>query len=190
MGLPNMNIEIADGRNLLLVFSFSVEATKPVLGKWPNLQPQIIEILGSQPWLALELRRLGDDVLTHSNNPATVVVTIEETSESDWTNVRDEIAKLLEEAWFGYITVEIGRGVVFNGADKDPIELHDRAYTLEARPGSSIGPRCSTKSAGTFGCFVRVRFPELGNWKTMALTSHSVVLPSISSHPRAKDLGD
>lgn len=53
LGLPNMNIEIADGRALLPVFSFSVEATEPVLGKWPNLQLQVIEILGSQPWLAL-----------------------------------------------------------------------------------------------------------------------------------------
>lgn len=132
IGLANMNIEIADGRNLLPVFSFSVEATKSVLGKWPNLQPQIIEILWSQPWLALELRRLGDGVFTHSNNPATVVVI-----GIGLDQVRDEIAKLLEEAGFAYIAVEIGRGVVFNGADKDPIELHDRAYTLEASPGSS-----------------------------------------------------
>lgn len=187
LGLPNMNIEIADGRAVLPVFSFSVEATEPVLGKWPNLQPRIIEILGSQPWLALELLRRGDDLLTHSNNPVTVVVTIEETSESGWTNVRDEIATLLEEAECGYIAVEIGRGVVFNGADKDSRILTDHAYTLEARPGSSIGPRRSTKSAGTFGCFVRLRFPESDNWKTMGLTCHHVVLPSISIHPKAKE---
>lgn len=187
LGLLNMNIEIADGRALLPVFSFSVEATEPVLGKWPNLQPQIIEILGSQPWLALELLRRGDDLLTHNNNPVTVVVTIEETSESDWTNARDEIATLLEEAGFGYIAVEIGRGVISNGADKDSRILPDHAYRLEARPGSSIGPRRSTKSAGTFGCFVRLRFPKSDKWKTMGLTCHHVVLPSISIHPKVKE---
>lgn len=116
-----------------------------------------------------------------------MVITIEETSESDWTNIRDEIATLLEEAGLGYIAVEIGRGVVFNGADKDSRILPDYAYTLEARPGSSIGPRHSTKSAGTFGCFVRLRFPKSDNWKTMGLTCHHVVLPSISIPPKVKE---
>lgn len=92
--------------------------SEPVLGEWPVLKPQIIKILGSQPWLALELLRRGKG-LTHGDNLVTVVVTIEEMSESDWTSVRDEIAKLLEEAGLGYLAVEIGRGVVFNGADKD-----------------------------------------------------------------------
>ena len=186
LGLPDMNIEIADGRVLLPVFSFSVEATEPVLTKWQILESQIIKILGSQQWLALELLRRGTD-LTPSNNPVTVVVTIEETSESDWTCVRDEIAKLLEEARFGYVAVEIGRGVIFNGFDKDSRILPNNAYSLEARPGTSIGPRGSTKSAGTFGFFVRLRFPKSDSWQTMALTCHHVVLPSISVHPKAEE---
>ena len=92
----NINIEIADKRDLMPIFSFSVETTEPVLGKWPILKPQNIKILGSQPWMALELLRRGKD-LTHSDNLVTVVVRTEEPSDSDWTNFRDEIAKLLEE---------------------------------------------------------------------------------------------
>lgn len=187
LGLPGMNIEFADKRGLQPVFSFSVERTKPVFGKWPILRPQIIEILGSQPWLALELLRRGKDLLTHSNNPVTVVVTIKETSQPDWTNVRDEIAKLLEEAGFGYIAVEIGRGVVFNDANKNSRLLPDNAYSPEAKPGRSIGLRGSIESAGTFDCFVRLRFPKSDSWKIMALTCHHVVLPNISVHPRAKE---
>lgn len=187
LGMPNMNIEISDKRGLLPVISFPVEMTEPVLSKWHILRPQIIEILGSQRWLALELLRRGSDHLSHSNNPVTVVVTIEVASESDWTKVRDEIAKLLEEAGFGHVAVEIGRGVIFPYADKDARILPDNGYTLEVRPGGSIGPRGSTKSAGTFGCYVRLRFPKSDNWKTMALTCHHVVIPSNSSHPRAKE---
>lgn len=93
-----MNIEFSDKRGLLPVCSFPVEETERVLGKWPNLRPQIIGILGWQPWLALELLRRGKDLLTHSNNSVTVVLTVTETSQSDWANVRDEIAKQLEEA--------------------------------------------------------------------------------------------
>ena len=185
LGLPNMNIEIADGRALLPVLSFSVETAEPVLTEWPILEPQIIETLGSQPWLALELLRRGTD-LTPGNNPVMVVVTIEETSESDWTNVRDKIAKLLEESGFEYAAVEIGRGVTFKGFDKDPRILPINAYSLAARPGTSIGPRGSTKSAGTFGCFVRLRFPKSDNWQTMGLTCHHVVLPNNSVHPKAE----
>lgn len=187
LGLPNMNIEITDERGLLAVISFPVEMTEPVLVKWPILRPQIIEILGSQQWLALDLLRRGTDPLSHSNNPVTVVVTIEETSQSDWANVRDKIAKLLEDAGVGNVAVEIGRGVIFTDADQNSRLLPDNAYTLEARPGTSIGPQGSTRSAGTFGCFVKLRFPKSDNWKIMALTCHHVVLPNISVHPRAKE---
>ena len=116
-----------------------------------------------------------------------MVVTIKETSQFDWTNVRDEIAKLLEEAGSKYIAVEIGRGVVFKGADKNSRLLLDNAYTLEARPGRSIGPRGSTKSAGTFGFFLRLRFLKSDSWKIMALTCPHVVLPSISVHRKAME---
>lgn len=77
--------------------------------------------------MALELLRRGKD-LTHGNNPLTVVLTIEETSESDWTTVRGKMTKLLEEAGFEYIAVEIGRGVIFNGADKDSETAHERIH--------------------------------------------------------------
>lgn len=82
--------------------------------------------------------RINDEerTFTHSDNPVTVVVTVKETSQLDWTNIRDKIVKLLEEAGFKYIAVEIGRGVMFNGADKNSRFLPDNAYTLEARPGS------------------------------------------------------
>lgn len=186
LGLPNINIEIADEKALVPIFSSLVEMTEPIFTEWPILEPQIIEILGSQPWLTLELLRRGKD-LNHGNNPLTVVVTIEKTSESDWTPVRDKITKLLEEAGFEYIAVEIGRGVIFNGADKDSRMLPMNAYTLEARPGTSLGRRGSTKSAGTFGCFVRLRFPDSDDWQIMGLTCHHVVLPRSSAHPKAKE---
>lgn len=77
--------------------------------------------------------------------------------------------------------METGRGVVFNVADKDPIELHDHVYTLETRPGSSIGPGALQKAQGHSVVL------QSENCKKMALTSYSVVLPNISIHPKAKD---
>ncbi len=62
-----------------------------------------------------------------------------------------------------------------------PDLLPDNAYTL------GIGSRCSTKISGTFGCFVRLRFSESDNLKTMALTCHHIVLLSISIHPKVKE---
>lgn len=92
------------------------------------------------------------------------------------------LPRFLKRLGLEYIAVETGRGVVFNGADKDPIELHDHAYTLETRPGSSIGPGALQKAQGHSVVL------QSENWKTMALTIYSVVLPNISIHPKA--LGD
>lgn len=88
---------------------------------------------------------------------------------------------LLEEVGFGYIALETVRGVVLNGADKDPIELHDHVYTLKTRSGSSIRPGALQKAQGYFVVL------QSENWKIMALTSYRVVLPNISIYPKAKN---
>lgn len=64
---------------------------------WKILEPKILSLLGTKPWLALELLRRGQD-LSGQNNPITVVIKIEEHSNSDWSLVRDKIVKLLEDS--------------------------------------------------------------------------------------------
>ena len=59
---------------------------------------------------------------------------------------------LLEDSECAYVAVDIGRGIVFTGAQKDPRMLPEQAYNLPALPGTSIAPRGSSLSAGTFGC--------------------------------------
>lgn len=59
-GLFQANIELADERNLKLVFPFIVERTASILQKWPILEPKIMSILGTRPWLALELFKRGE----------------------------------------------------------------------------------------------------------------------------------
>lgn len=147
-------MELADERGLKPVFSFIVEPTSPILQKWPILEPKIVDILGTLPWLALELLRRGEH---RTDNTITVVITIQEKSDLDWTSVRDRIVKLLEDSECAYVAVEIGRGTVNTGGEKDSRILPKHAYSLPALPGSSIAPRGSSKSAGTFGCFVKIR---------------------------------
>lgn len=89
---------------------------------------------------------------------------------------------LLETNHFEEVAVEIGRGSIYRTAPKDTRYLLDDAYQTEARMGTSIGQSGNTNSAGTFGCYVRLRTSN-GKWQTFGLTCHHVVLPPSSNHP-------
>lgn len=93
-GLFQANVELADEGGLKPILSFIVERTASILQKRPIIEPKIVSLLGTRPWLALELLRRGQH-LTRSSNPITVVMTTEEESDSDWSFVRDEVVKLL-----------------------------------------------------------------------------------------------
>lgn len=148
----------------------------PILQKWQILRPKILSLLGTEPWLALELLRRGQD-LTGNNNPITVVIMIEEHSDSDWSLIRYRIVKLLEDSDCAYLAVEIGRGIVTTDAKKDPRNLPEQAYDLPALPGTIIAPRGSSISAGTFGCSLKVRQSSNHKWETKGITCHHVILP-------------
>lgn len=178
-GLFQANVELADARGLKPVLSFIVERTAPILQKWQILEPKILSLLGTESWLALELLRRGQD-LSGNNNPITVVITIEEhsNSDSDWSLIRDKIVKLLEDSECAYLAVEIGRGIIgTTAAEKDARILPEQAYNLAALPGTSIAPRGSSISAGTFGCYLKVRQSSNHQWETKGITCHHVILP-------------
>ena len=182
-GLRDVNVGIADTRGLKPRKSFTIGDGEPILAAWPNLESQIIEILGDNLWLAIELLRRGTDD-DGISNPITVVITINESSTSDWTVCRDRIASALEAAEFEYVAVEIGRGTISRFFEKDSRILPPSSYELVVRNGNSIGVKGSTVSAGTVGCFLKLK---LGNrWKTLGLTCHHVVLPSTTTHPLAR----
>ena len=58
---PNVSVEIADKRGLKPERSSTVGDGEPVLAASPNLESQIVEILGDTLWLAIELVRRGTD---------------------------------------------------------------------------------------------------------------------------------
>lgn len=175
-GLFQANVELADERGLKPVLSFVVERIAPILQEWHILEPKILSLLGTEPWLALELLRRGQD-LTGNNNPITVVITIEEQSDSDWSLIRDKVVNLLEDSGYADVAVEIGRGIVTTGTKKDPKILPEKAYNLPALPGTSIAPRGSSISAGTFGCFLKIRQSSNHKWQIKGITCHHVILP-------------
>lgn len=176
------NVEIADGRGLKPVESFGVAASERIYEAWPLLKKEVIRILGLRLWLALELLRRGKGD-TAEENPITIVITIDRSPQPDWTEVRERIVDLLESNHFEDVAVEIGRGSICRTAQKDSRLLWTDAYQMKAQMGTSIGPIGNVKSAGTFGCYVRIRSSADDEWQTFGLTCHHVVLPPSIKHP-------
>ena len=180
--LPDVSVEIADVRGLQTVRSFAVNPQDMIYKSWPSIKKPIIEILGPRPWVTLELLRRGKGA-TAEENTNTIVITIETSSQSDWTEVREQMIELLDTNNFEDIAVEIGRGSIYRLTQQNSRLLPNDAYEIGARIGTSIGPRGNNKSAGTFGCYVEVQSSPSNEWHTYGLTCHLVILPSSSNHP-------
>lgn len=186
--LHDTNVEIADARGLTVAESFGVDTSEPIYKAWPALKRKVIEILGLRRWLALELLRRGKGA-TAAENPTTIVITIDYSSQLNWTDVREQIVELLEVNDFAEVAVEIGRGSICRSAQKDTKFLSEDAYQMKARMGTSMGPSGNIKRAGTFGCYVRLQSSKNNIWHTFGLTCHHVMLPSSSNH-QLQDLWD
>ena len=130
----------------------------------------------------MELLQRGTGA-TAEENPTTIVITIDHSSQIDGTQVREQTVEVLEAYQFENTAIEIGRGSIYRSAQKDTRSLPNDAYLTEARMGTSIGPRGSLPSAGTFGGYVRIRSFDADDWKTFGLTCHHVVLPDSINHP-------
>lgn len=67
-GLPDVNVDIADKTGLKPKRSSTVRDWEPILAAWPDLEFQVIEILGDNLWLAIELLRRGTDEAETNNH--------------------------------------------------------------------------------------------------------------------------
>lgn len=88
-GLMNVSVELADPRGLQSTLTHRVEAEEPIHSVWPLLESRITHILGDKDWLALELLRRGTSY-SPRENPVTVAITIHESSQADWIDIREK----------------------------------------------------------------------------------------------------
>ena len=91
-----------------------VEADEPILSVWPLLESRTTHNLRDKDWLALELLRRGCSY-SPRENPVTVTITIDESSQADWIDVRERIVRVLDDSHNEQVAVEIIRGVVWRG---------------------------------------------------------------------------
>lgn len=113
-GLMNVSVELADPSGLQSTLTHRVEAEEPILSVWPLLESRITNILGDKDWLALELRRRGTNY-SPQENPVTVTITIHESSQADWINIRNRTVRVLDNSHNEQVAVEILRGVMWRG---------------------------------------------------------------------------
>jgi hypothetical protein len=175
---PELTIEILDERGLVPTRSATVDRNHPLVAAWPTLKPEFMEVLGLRDWLALELfmRRKGEERAI-----ITIVVTIDENSTSDWSEVREGMITILDRNQFQEVAVEIVRGTIWRGAGSNRQILDVENWKVPAKLGGSIGPAGRKEHPSTLGGFL-----ELNNgqgWKTFGVTCFHCVAPEDCGFP-------
>lgn len=178
--LSSLNVEIADRRGLIPTQSYGVEQHHPIISVWHTLEPKILSILVWNDWIAVDVLRRGINPISE-RNPVTVVITIEEESMFDWTDVREQLVTLLDSSGLQDVAVDIGRGRIWYGSSDEAI-LSEDSWKMEAKVGRSIGPGGRTEQSGTLGGFVELTFAD-DSTQIFGLTCFHCVVPDDLNHP-------
>jgi hypothetical protein len=174
--VPSLSISVDIMDNVLAtpLRSFPVARTDSIFGKWNDIVPAILNALDTREWVALGCWRYGVSS-TGTENPVTVVVSVEKRSTSEWSTGIRQIKVILRG--FGVTDVDI----LFR---KDEIRRHvenpdlpQAACTEFAQPGVSLGIHSSTAGSSTLGGLVELQFSDQ-KWRTFGITCfHSVYAP-------------
>jgi hypothetical protein len=207
-GLDGLNIEIADLRGLAPRISTIISPILPIVCEWDDLLPDIMEALKPNVgWLTIDLvnRRPGTDFgsLGKTSIVPTILITIQEDTKESYTTATDKIRSLLDPR-FPDVTVEVIRGTLdycvsteylgpaFDQHEDKPLQDEDlypvfghhgdKLWQDEGYMGASI-QRVGSRSCGTLGCFIKLRYPN-GACSIYGLTNFHVVMPHHEEYKR------
>ncbi|KAJ5225630.1 hypothetical protein N7468_006855 [Penicillium chermesinum] len=170
----SVSVDIMDTLLATPCRSFPVARTDSIFGRWNDIVPAILDALDSREWVALGCWRYGVSD-TATENPVTVVVSVEKRSMSGWSTAIRRIEMILR----GFDVTDVD--ILFQ---KDEIcrhvenpDLPQAACTKFAQPGISLGIHSSTAGSSTLGGLVELQFPN-HKWRTFGITCfHSVYAP-------------
>jgi hypothetical protein len=204
-GLDGLNVEIADPRGLAPRISATISPTLPIVRKWDDLLPEILEALKPNVgWLTIDLvnRAPGTNFASGGKTSfvPTILIMIREETKESYTAACDKIRSLLDPR-FPEVAVEVIRGSLdyyastedlrpafedklLQDGDSNPVFEHhgDKLWQDEGYMGASIH-RAGSRSCGTLGCFVKLRHPN-GACSIYGLTNFHVIMPYHGEYKR------
>jgi hypothetical protein len=207
-GLDGLNVEIADPRGLAPRISATISPTLPIVPEWDGLLPDIMEALKPNVgWLTIDLvnRAPGTNFASVGKISfvPTILIMIQEDTKESYTAARDKIRCLLDPR-FPEVAVEVIRGSLdycvstedfrpafdhhedrlLQDGDLRPVFEHhgDKLWQDEGYMGASI-QRAGSRSCGTLGCFIKLRYPN-GTSSIYGLTNFHVVMPYHEEYQR------
>jgi hypothetical protein len=191
-GLDDLNVEIADPRELVPKISATISPTLSIVPLWESLLPDIMNALKPNvDWLTIDLISRASwadfDSIGSASFVPTILIMIKESTEESYTAARDKICELLDPR-FPEVAVEVIRGCLEACADtrdyEPRFEHHgNKLWQEEAYMGASI-QRAGSKGTGTLGCFIKLH-DQQGVARTYGLTNFHVAIPDpekIESH--------
>ena len=210
----NLKVEIVSWQLTDLRVVGVVEASHPLVGAWPIVNPRIHEIIGGFPrlnlgWKSIDALRIG----YHSDEAISALVTISITvdytlNRRDWFRAEALIQKMIDEIEHYDLTgvqVQIERGevdctmafpLIQPDRDGEPHDIIKGGYSDRVSMGSSFDPDryFSLDSNGpvimgptaTIGGYLEIRYKK-ESWKKYAITNYHCVRQAIDGHTFDRD---
>jgi hypothetical protein len=190
-GCQHVNVEIADPRAENPPRCSMILPDDEILNFWPQVKPEILEVLGDEGWLTLDVMRFGCDEDVFKND-VTILVTKSESSSKNWTSVLEGILRMIDvypALKSVAVRILIGKPDTDSPMAQYGVDGWDRvrvALCQEATLGSSMGRFNDRSSVGTFGGLIQLQDQRTREWKTYGLTCFHCVIPSDIDQKDAK----
>lgn len=179
-GIVGISVDIRDARAGEPDACFPIVESDAIFACWGKVLDSILDFCDTQDWSSVGCYRIGKDEKNWSQNPATVLVTVNKTASSrDWRPSREAIVAILDGFELPMVAVKIVGADIVCAASPTPPEFPNAEDLLEStvRVGKSVG-RCQYEGeSGTFGGWIELLDRETEQWRVFGLTCSHVALP-------------
>lgn len=179
-GIAGISVEIRDARAAKPDACFPIVESDAIFAVWGKVLDSILDFCDTQDWNSVGCYHIGKEEKNWSQNPATVLVTVDKTASSrDWRASREAVVTILDAFELPMVAVKIVGADIVCAASPTPTEFPNTKDLLEStvRAGESVG-RCHYEGeCGTIGGWIEVLDRETDRWRVFGLTCSHVALP-------------
>ena len=159
---------------------FPIVEGDAIFAVWDKVLDAILDTCDTQDWNSVGCYHIGKEQKNWSQNPATVLVTVDKAASArDWRPSREAVVAILDAFDLPMVAVKIVGADVVCAASSTPTEFPNAKDLLEStvRAGKSVG-RCQYEGeSGTFGGWIELLDRETEQWRVLGLTCSHVALP-------------
>ena len=175
MDLPQISVEIVDGRAYASPSNFPVLTHDPIFQKWDSVLDNILQEIDLADIYTIGCYRRGRNAQP-ANNPPTVLILVDFKSKRHWEGTRELISGILNRFDLPMVAVEIAKDMV-SRTNSIGTGFCYGLFSGKVKYGQPLSLRSNKATSGPLAGFIELQDSVTDQWHAYALTCFHCINP-------------